>query len=244
MTQTIQSAAHRGRFNAEAAGSRLLWSRHQIIDLFDRFIHEDRAVSVHYAEEERLIVTRAAHVDPNLDRIYFEYGDHKAANAQLLRSKEVQFSVEDGGRQAQFSSQSVRDVLLNGKPVFHISIPERVIQADRRLHQRIEVPQVSAPTVIFNLPNGRIARGQLADLSAGGIGVIGLAADLKVRDGTVIRHCLIQLVDGKRVLVDLEIRHSGVLMGNDGKLMQRVGFRLVSRPKEFAGLLDAFTVDF
>ncbi len=239
----IQPIADRRRFNADIAGSQLLWSRHQIVQLFRRFIREDRPVSLHYADENRVIVTRTLRLNPRLDRVYFEYGNHKAGNSNLLRSKEVQFSVEDGLGKSQFGSPRVRDVLLDGKPVFHIPIPERVVQADRRAHHRIKIPQISAPVVIFNLPDGRKAEGRLADMSAGGIGVIGVAADLHVRSGTVIRKCLIQLSESERVFVDLEIRYARVLIDAHGKLLHRVGFNLVSRPKGFSHLLKTFTVD-
>lgn len=237
-------ATHHGRFNLDAGGSRLLWSRHQIIMMLRRFVREDRPVSVHYDDEDKMIVTRAVGVDPDRDRVYFEFGEHKANNAQLLRCPEVRFSVEDGAAKSLFSSPRIRDVLLEGQPVFQVPIPDRIVQADRRLHQRVKIPQVSAPVVVVSLPDGRKAEGRLADMSAGGIGVIGLAADLKVQPGTVIRNCLILLGDKERVVVDLEIRHARVAMGNGGKLMHHVGFSLASRPKEFSELLKAFTVEF
>ena len=238
-----QSTADGGRFNADVRGSRLLWSRHQILELLNRFIREDYPVSVHYADESKMIVTRALRLNMRLDRVYFEYGDHKTANSDLLRSQEVQFSVENGSGQSQFSCPRVCDVLLDGKPVFHIPIPERVVEADRRAHHRIKIPQISAPVVTFSLPDGRKAKGRLTDMSAGGIGVIGLAADLKVRSETEIRNCLIELNDGERLLVDLKIRHARASVDTEGKVTHRVGFSLASRPKEFSALLKAFTVD-
>ena len=244
MLTTVQSTAQRGRFNDGIAGSRLLWSRHQIVHMFDRFIREDNPVSVHYDDESRVIVTRALQLDRRLNRVYFEYGDHKAANTSLLRSEEVQFSVEHGGERSQFTSPRVRDILLDGRPVFHVPIPSRIIQADRRLHRRIEIPKISAPIVVFKLPDGRQVKGRLADMSAGGIGVIGLASDRMVQTGTLVHNCLIYLSDGKSVMVDLEIRHSAILKGSSGKATHRIGFRLVSRPKEFSDLLNAFTVNF
>lgn len=244
MLTTVQSTAGRGRFNDGIAGSRLLWSRHQIVHMFDRFIREDNPVSVHYDDESRVIVTRALQLDRRLNRVYFEYGDHKAANTSLLRSEEVQFSVEHGGERSQFTSPRVRDILLDGRPVFHVPIPSRIIQADRRLHRRIEIPKISAPIVVFKLPDGRQVKGRLADMSAGGIGVIGLASDRMVQTGTLVHNCLIYLSDGKSVMVDLEIRHSAILKGSSGKATHRIGFRLVSRPKEFSDLLNAFTVNF
>ncbi|NIO39445.1 MAG: hypothetical protein GTO41_04100 [Burkholderiales bacterium] len=239
----FQSTGHSGRFNADVAGSRLLWSRHQIIQLLRRFIREERSISVHYANEGKLIVTRALGLNTDLDRIYFEYGDHKAANSLLLRSHNVQFSMENAGGSSQFTSPRVRDVLHEGKPVFHSPIPDRIVQSDRRLHRRITIPEVSAPVVRFTLPDGRKAEGQLADMSSGGIGVIGLATDLKVPTGTLIYNCLIELNDGAGVLVNLEIRHSGAQIGADGRLTHRVGFSLTSRPTGFSALLKAFTVD-
>ena len=238
-----QSTARSGTFNTNSAGSRLLWSRHQIIQLLDRSIREEQSVSVHYANEDKMIVTCALGLDPDLDRVYFEYSDHKAANSRLLSSKEVRFSWENGEAQSQFTSRRVRDVLFGGKPVFHVPIPDGIVQCDRRMHQRIEIPEVSAPVVQLNLPDGSTTRGRLADMSADGIGAIGLAADIKLRTGTMIRNCLIELNDGALVSVDLEIRHATAQMGADGRLMNRVGFSLASRPKEFSDLLNAFTVD-
>ena len=127
-------------------------------------------------------------VDADLDRLYFEYGDHKSGNANLFRSKEINFSVEDGEGKSQFVSPRARDVLLEGQPVFHVPIPDRMVQADRRAHDRIKVPDIAAPIVLFNLPHGRKAEGRLADLSSGGIGVIGVAADFVLSPGTVLRH--------------------------------------------------------
>ena len=229
--------------NADPTGSQLLWSRHQIVQLLRRSIREDHPVSVHYAEEDRMIVTRALRVNSSLDRVYFEYGDHKAGNSRLLRSKEVQFTVENGASKSQFHTPRVRDALMDGKPVFQIAVPERVVMTDRRQDTRIKIPEVSAPVVRFRLPDGRKGKGRLADMSAGGIGVIGLAADLKVRSGTVINDCLIQLSNRERIYVDLEIRHAGVMVDADGKLAHRIGFSLASKPKEFSDLLNAFTVE-
>lgn len=233
----------RSRFNTDVAGSRLLWSRHQIVQLFRRFICEDRPVSAQYGDENRVMVTRALRLNSSFGRIYFEYGDHKAGNSEMLRSQQVQFSVEDGPGKSQFISPRIRDVLLDGTPVFHVPIPERVIQVDRRTHERIEIPQVSAPVVTLNLPDGRKAEGRLADMSAGGIGVIGLAEDLNVSTGTVIRNCLIQLGGSEQVSVDVEIRYTRGFMDAHGKSVRRVGFKLVSRPKEFSELLNSFTVE-
>ena len=238
-----QPTADSRRFNADIAGSQLLWSRHEIVQLFRRFVREDCPVSAHYGREDGMMVTRTLRLNPRLDRIYFEYGDRKAANSSLLRSRDVQFSVEDGRGKSEFTSACIRDVLLDGKPVFNIPIPERVVRADRRLHRRVTIPQISAPTVAFILPGGRKAEGRLADMSAGGIGVIGLAADFNLRPGTVIRNCLIEIKDSDSVFVDLEIRYARRIFDGQGEPMQRVGFSLVSQPKEFADLLKAFTVD-
>jgi len=242
MTNT-QMTPDRRRFNTDIAGSQLLCSRHQIVQLFRRFICESRPVSAHYAGEDGMMVTRAVRLNSSFGRIYFEYGDHKNGNSSLLRSKEVQFSVEDGRGKSQFTSPRIHDVLLDGEPVFHIPIPESVIQVDRRLDHRIKIPQFSAPIVTFNLPDGSKAEGRLADLSAGGIGVIGLATEMKVRTGGVVRNCLIQVDGGEHVSVDLKIRYTRGFVDAEGKPMRRVGFSLVSRPKEFSDLLNAFTVD-
>ena len=238
----IQAMTDPRRFNTDIGHSRLLWSRHQIVQLFRRFICEDRPVSAHYAGDGGLMVTRAVRLNPSFGRIYFEYGDHKAGNSSLLRSKEVQFSVEDGRGKSQFTSPRISDVLLDGEPVFHIPIPEHVVQVDRRMHERINIPQVSAPVVIFKLANGRKLRGRLADMSAGGIGVIGLSDDLNVRTGAVIRNCIIQLDGDEHVSVDLEIRWARGFIDAHGKSVRHVGFKLASRPKEFSDLLNSFTV--
>ncbi len=239
---TILANHDGGRFDADAAGSRLLWSRHQIVQLFRRYICEDRPVSAHFGDESKVMVTRALRLNSSFGRIYFEYGDHKAGNSSLVRSREVQFSVEDGLSKAQFTSPRISDVLLDGEPVFHIPIPERVVQVDRRTHERIKIPPVSAPLVIFNLPNGRRVEGRLADLSAGGMGVIGFADNIRVRTGTVIRNCIIELGDSEQVCVDVETRYVRGFIDASGKPVRQVGFRLVSQPKEFSDLLDAFTV--
>jgi c-di-GMP-binding flagellar brake protein YcgR len=233
----------RSRFNTDVAGSRLLCSRHQIVQLFRRFIREDRPVSAQYGDENRMMVTRALRLNSTFSRLYFEYGDHKAGNSEMLRSQQVQFSVEDGPGKSQFISPRIRDVLLDGTPVFHVPIPERVIQVDRRTHERIEIPKFSAPIVIFHLPDGRRVEGRLADMSAGGIGVVGFAEDLNVPTGTVIRNCLIQLAGNENVSVDVEIRYTRGYIDAQGRSVRRIGFKLVSRPKEFSELLNSFTVE-
>ena len=239
----IQPTVDGRRFNADVAGSQLLWSRHQIVQLFRSFIREDCPVSAHFGGEGGMMVTRTLRLKPRLDRIYFEYGDRKAANSSLLRSREVQFSVGDGRGKSEFTSSRIHDVLLDGQPVFNIAIPEHVVRVDRRQHHRITIPQISAPVVAFILPDGRKAEGRLADMSAGGIGIIGLAADFNLRTGSVIHNCLIEISESESVFVDLEIRYSRGFIDNEGKPMRRVGFSLVSQPKEFADLLKAFTVD-
>ena len=148
-----------------------------------------------------------------------------------------------GSASTQFTSPRARDVLLNGRPVFHVPIPARVIQADRRMHRRITIPEISAPVVTFSLPGGRQIKGRLADMSATGIGVIGFSANEKVHTGTEVQNCVIHLDDGKQMLVDLKIRHAAMLKDAYGRPTHRIGFRLASRPREFSDLLKAFTVE-
>ena len=241
---TAKPTARGGVFDSVNTSSRLLWSRHQIVMMLRRYAREDRPVSVHYDNDDKVLVTRTLSVDADRDRVFFEFGSHKASNAGLLRCREPRFAIEDGASNSEFSSPRVSDVMLEGQPVFQIPIPNRIVQCDRRLHERVTIPEVSAPYVVFNLPDGRKAEGRLSDMSAGGIGVIGLAAHLKVEAGTVIRNCLILIDEEEQIVVDLEIRHAKVAMSTDGRLTHHVGFRLVSKPREFTELLKAFTVEF
>jgi c-di-GMP-binding flagellar brake protein YcgR len=221
--------------------SQVIWSRFQIIRLLRGFIREERAISVEFEdeEEEKLIVTRALQVNARTNRLAFAFGDHKRTNSDLLRSPKLLFSTEEGTMSYRFGTGGARDYLLHGELVFGVPLPDAVILSDRRRDQRLRIPDFAAPTVKMYFQDGTRFDGKLADLSEGGIGLMGLDSEVPVRKGAKLR-CLITLNQRDRIWLDVEVRFVRRMSGVTGK---RVGVRLLNRNPEFEKLLKVFRVE-
>ena len=221
--------------------TQVIWSRFQIIRLFRRFIRDERAISVEFEDEveEKLVLTRALQINARTNRLAFAFGDHKRTNSDLLRSPKLLFSAEDGAMSYRFGTGGARDYMLRGDLVFGVPLPDAVILSDRRRDQRLRVPDFAAPPVRLYFPDGARFDGKLADLSEGGIGLMGLESEVPVRKGAKLR-CLITLNQRDKIWLDVEVRYVRRMSSVTGK---RVGFRLLTRKPEFEKLLKVFRVE-
>jgi c-di-GMP-binding flagellar brake protein YcgR len=233
-----------GRNNAGTRPrAQVIWSRFQIIRLLRRFVRERKPVSTQFGRDEKVLLTRATHLNTRTDRVTFAFGDHKDTNTQLLHSSPVLFSLDDGEVSYRFVTREVFDVLLQGVPMFEAPIPDAVLHADRRCHRRLQFPRVVAPAVWIHLQDGTCFEGRLADMSEVGLGVIGLDEDLPVHKGSVLHNCAIELGGSKRVWLDVEVRYVKEMTTLSGRPGNRIGFRLITPAPDLEKLLRNFTVE-
>jgi c-di-GMP-binding flagellar brake protein YcgR len=227
----------------DSIGSRLLFSRTQIIRLFQRFIKEAAPISVEFEDRENMLVTRALDLDERTNRVFYAFGDYKATNALIFQSKQLFFNLDAQRVRYRFVGTTAGDALRNGAPVFHLPLPESVLESDRRARDRHRIPQVRAPDVSLRLPDGSVIRGILADVSEDGLGVIDVDGNLNFRTGTDIPGCVIELGGRERIRVDLKVLYVALVPDKAGKNVRRMGIQLLSRPEEFDTLLKAFIVE-
>jgi c-di-GMP-binding flagellar brake protein YcgR len=223
--------------------AQVIWSRFHIIRLLRRSMRERKPISAQFGPDERVLLTRAVHLNARTDRVAFAFGDHKDTNTQLLHSSPVLFSLDEGEVTYRFAAREVFDVLLHGEPVFEVPLPDAMLHADRRYHRRLQFPRIVAPVVWVHLPDGTRFEGRLSDMSEAGLGVIGLDANVPVRKGSVLRNCAIELDGSRKAWVDVEVRYIKEAATLSGKPGRRIGFRLITPAPDLERLLRNFAVE-
>jgi c-di-GMP-binding flagellar brake protein YcgR len=223
--------------------AQVVWSRFHIIRLLRHSIRERRPVSVQFGPDEKVLLTRAVHLNARTDRVAFAFGDHKDTNTQLLHSSPVLFSLDEGQVTYRFAAREVFDVLLHGEPIFEVALPDAVLYADRRYHRRLRFPRIVAPVVWIYLPDGTRFEGRLSDMSDAGLGVIGIDENIPVRKGSVLRNCAIGLGGSRKAWVDVEVRYIREIAPLSGRPGKRIGFRLITPAPDLEKLLRNFAVE-
>lgn len=225
-----------------ASGPQVVWSRFEIIRTMRRLLREEKPVAVEFGADDRMFVSRLLKVDPRHDQLTLAYGDHRQTNSALLRASGVVFTVTEKRILTRFASHGVQDVVHANAAAFRIGLPEAIVYTDRRESERVSIPAFHMPSITIRSPEFGVFRGQLADISHRGVGIIALPGDCVFPEGAKFFGCIIQVDRHQGVAVDLQLRYVREFPLPDGTTTRRCGFRLLSTPPELETIVRSFVV--
>jgi hypothetical protein len=87
---------------------------------------------------------------------------------------------------------------------------------------------------------GKVHEADVTDISVGGVGTFIYSADLRIDPGTLIERAVIIHPAGRRVRVDLEVRHVARALLVSGRAANRTGCRLLGAPEDIEDLMGLF----
>lgn len=229
---------------AGATSSGVLYrSRMEIARILADLARDNAILSTDVEHGESLFLTRILHVDPGQEFFVVAYGDERAANAALLGKEVVTFLASHPRFRIEFTASHPVDTLFQGRSAVKMSLPDVLVEQQRRQHRRYPVPADVSLRCVADSAGVVPFEARIADISRGGLGAMVYDAGIQLPPGTILRRSRVIIPGHEAVEVDLEVRYSKPIALPDGTWANRAGVRFVSSEDRIDDLLRVFVTD-
>ncbi|WP_032983245.1 flagellar brake protein YcgR [Cronobacter malonaticus] len=108
-------------------------------------------------------------LDASPEQLVLDFGSQASENQAVQKAKNIQFSAEAQGAKVEFNLPALNVGEFQDLPAFVAPLPEAVWFVQRREHFRITAPVQPQFYSLARMPDGKLFRGRLQDLSLGGM---------------------------------------------------------------------------
>ena len=190
-----------------------------------------------------MLLSKLIRVEPANGTMLLEYSENKRANAAALAARSLVLRCNHRGAQFAFGGDQPRHVADAGQPCIQCGLPTTVLGTQqRRGHARIQVP--GQATVRCDLRMGlQVFASRLVDVSIDGICVLITDPMIPLCAGTRLESARIRHALAEPFLVDLEVRDATRITLPNGKLVSRVGCKVLGSREVLEDLIRLFIID-
>lgn len=214
-------------------GDYLIHSPLEIAFLLRAIMQHGTLLTVYTGAGNDSFVTLLLSIEDDPPGVVFDCGPSAALNRRVLESDRLAFLTTHDRIQVQFECRDASEVLYEGKPAFHVPLPERLLRLQRREYYRLVAPAMTplrcALTVRHEGKDVRIEL-KVLDISCGGIATSTNLQDPAPQPG--VRYaCKIELPGAGTLQATIEQRNTFELTLYNGTKIRRSGYQFVD-PKE------------
>lgn len=190
-----------------------------------------------------MFLSKLIRVEPASGTMLLAYSDNKRANAAALAARSLVLCCNHRGAKFAFGGDKPRHVADAGQPCIQCGLPTTVLgMQQRRRLARIQLP--AQATVRCDLRMGlQVFASRLVDVSIDGICVLITDPMIPLCAGTRLESARIRHAEAEPFLVDLEVRHATRITLPNGKLVSRVGCKVLGSREVLEELIRLFIID-
>lgn len=194
MAETIESTLS-VELTASTDDSRfLVTNRLEILRTLRGLAQRNEMVSAFFNAGRDLLLTSVLEVDPEQNTVILDCGSNDAINQRILNADKIIFVTALDKVKVQFISHRMEATTFEGKPAFAVTLPEQVLQLQRREYYRLTTPILNPLKCAVTFKSGVVREFPIVDISAGGIGmIIGNTPDMQLTVGEVYPGCRINI---------------------------------------------------
>ncbi len=202
---TMQSGAVTLKDNSEYLISNAL----EIARTLRGLSHRNEMVSAFFNEGRDLLLTAVLDVQPENHIVMLDYGSNDTLNNHILKAEKIIFVTALDHVKIQWVSQHIALASFDGRPAFRIPMPAEILYLQHREYYRLATSVLNPLHCRIPSEQGTVVEIALADISAGGIGIIlpnPIPETLKPEVGKLYPGCRIELPDSGTVEFTISIR--------------------------------------
>jgi len=211
-----------------------VYSRLEIASVLSALQKTGTLVTAYFGSGNDFILTSILRVDAEADEVLLDYGADAATNLRALNASGFTFVAAHERIKIQFSAESLQATQFDRRDAFSIALPRALLRLQRREYYRIVIP-LSQPLKCEIPPQGKgveaPAEASVADISCGGVALVGFNATASVESGMCFRGCQIQLPDTGVVTADLLIKSTYEVTHKNGSKHLHAGCEFVNMPE-------------
>ncbi|MFZ6748232.1 flagellar brake protein [Undibacterium sp. Ren11W] len=206
-------------------------SRREIIALMRGLKDNNQFISMMISDGAEIFITTVIDVDDTNNSLIIDCAPGQLANQRMIEAPRVYFEGLLDKISIQFSSSSIQNTSVDGRPALKLAIPTSLIRLQRREYYRINTPLSNPIRCVIPLDeetgieNVQIS---LVDISCGGIALLDDRKMLGNEIGKIYQNCKIDLPSTGIITVDLQIRSTQDLILLNGKSNRRLGCQFIN----------------
>lgn len=221
----------------------LVTNRLEIVRILRGLVQRNEMVSAFFNAGNDLLLTSVLDVYPEKDAVVLDCGSNEQLNQRILKAEKIIFVTALDKVKVQFVSHRIEPATHDRKPAFLIPLPDQALRLQRREYYRLTTPIVNPVKCMVPLENGEVREFPIADISAGGIGVIiGNPPDARLEVGAVYPGCRINLPGTGMLELTLRIQNLFEVTLKNGAKSFRSGCQFIDPHPSVQSLLQRYII--
>jgi len=159
----------------------LLRSKSEMFSVFRGLVERVSQVTMFFNEGKDMILTSIVSYDDS--GIVLDLGASGEMNRKALEANKLFCVTQLDKVKVQFLLLGIKRIEVNGQPAFKEPLPETVLRLQRREYFRLTTPIARPLKCQITIPDVGVIEAQVADISGGGIGLMGIPLTVKVEPG-------------------------------------------------------------
>jgi c-di-GMP-binding flagellar brake protein YcgR len=202
-------------------------SRVEIVSILRGLMNAGELVTAYFNGGREFVVTAVLEVNAERDYAVLDSGANAQLNDRLLASRQISATSSQNGVRVQFKAGPVEAVSFEGRLAFRVPLPESLIKLQRRQYYRMATPVVHPVKCEVPAIEGERVHVVIADISVGGVCLMGEPSGVPLAPGQSLPGCRIILPDMGSVTTDLVVRNSYTVTLKNGAKSRRTGCEFV-----------------
>ena len=215
-------------------------SAKEIESILNHIVKNRSRVALYYGNESDFILTTLISADQS--GLYLEQGPSDHENQRITESTRLIFVSSQAHIKVQFFANHASNVICQGYPAFHISLPDSIYRFQRREYFRLEIPldePLRCSIASENPSEKKLFELPITDISGGGIGLTYTEADATLKAGETYS-CQFDLPDAGEVKTTVRIKNLTSLTTPAGQAYKHAGCEFINLDGQSTILLQRY----
>jgi c-di-GMP-binding flagellar brake protein YcgR len=217
-------------------------SRVEIAFILRALMKSGALVTAYFNHGREFIVTAVLEVDTDSGHVILDSGTNRELNERVLKRSEINVVSSQDGIRVQFGASQVEACSFEGRLAFRVPLPDSLIKLQRREYYRLTTPVLRPLKCEIPSPDGKRIDLVVADISLGGICLVGQAAGISLEPDTIFEGCRIVLPDVGPITFGLSVRNAYTVTLKNGVLSRRTGCELLNLGAQQEAMIQRYII--
>jgi c-di-GMP-binding flagellar brake protein YcgR len=217
-------------------------SRVEIVFILRALMKAGALVTAYFNHGREFVVTAVLDVDAERAHVILDSGSNRDLNERLLKKGEVNVVSSQDGVRVQFGASHVDAVSFEGRLAFRVPLPDTLIKLQRREYYRLTTPVLRPLKCEIPSPDGQHIDMVVADISLGGVCLVGQAASISLEPDTLLEGCRIVLPDVGPITFGLSVRNAYTVTLKNGLPSRRTGCEFLKLGAQQEAMIQRYII--
>jgi c-di-GMP-binding flagellar brake protein YcgR len=222
----------------------MLNSKGEMFSVFKTLVEKTAQVSMVFNGGKDMVLTSLiSYGDKGL---VLDMGGSADMNRKALDADKIHCVTQIDKVKIQFTLSGVANTQADGRPAFMSGLPNGVLRLQRREYYRMTTPIVRPLKIAvpFKMPDGALSMVviNVADISGGGIGLVGVPEKTPLEIGMQLANCKLELPEVGVAMINLVVRNKFETEVRTGGKTKRAGCEYVKLPGNMLTLIQRYII--